>query len=112
MRHDSAVKPGAPPHTPDSGPAPWLSGNPSGLPLDAIARYSGQLAALDAQCGVLAINPNDAVQRLLSGCADLAQKRQKQQAQGRLQPAYSRDSKRIDIAANIGTALEAPACLP
>ncbi len=33
----------------------------SGLPLDAIARYAGQPAVLDAQCGVLAINPNDAV---------------------------------------------------
>ncbi|GHL73639.1 hypothetical protein ECZU34_13870 [Escherichia coli] len=32
----------------------------SGL-LDAIARYAGQPAVLDAQCGVLAINPNDAV---------------------------------------------------
>ncbi len=33
----------------------------SGLPLDAIARYARQPAVLDAQCGVLAINPNDAV---------------------------------------------------
>ncbi len=38
----------------------------------------------------------------------LADKRQKQQAQAAAQLAYSRDNKRIDIAANIGTALEAP----
>ncbi|MFT2520980.1 putative PEP-binding protein, partial [Escherichia coli] len=38
----------------------------------------------------------------------LADKRQKQQAQAAAQLAYSRDKKRIDIAANIGTALEAP----
>ncbi|MCR6679606.1 PEP-utilizing enzyme, partial [Escherichia marmotae] len=33
----------------------------SGLSLDAIARYAGQPAVLDDQCGVLAINPDDAV---------------------------------------------------
>ncbi|MFP1591765.1 putative PEP-binding protein [Escherichia coli] len=37
-----------------------------------------------------------------------AVERQKQQAQAAAQLAYSRDNKRIDIAANIGTALEAP----
>lgn len=42
----------------------------SGLPLDAIARYAGQPAVLDAQCGVLAINPNDAV----SGYYQVAQR--------------------------------------
>ncbi|VDY84040.1 multiphosphoryl transfer protein 1 [includes phosphoenolpyruvate-protein phosphotransferase;phosphocarrier protein Hp; fructose-like phosphotransferase enzyme IIA component] [Escherichia coli] len=80
----------------------------SGLPLDAIARYAGQPAVLDAQCGVLAINPNDAVSGYYQVAQTLADKRQKQQAQAAAQLAYSRDKKRIDIAANIGTALEAP----
>lgn len=63
---------------------------------------------LDAQCGVLAINPNDAVSGYYQVAQTLADKRQKQQAQAAAQLAYSRDNKRIDIAANIGTALEAP----
>ena len=65
-------------------------------------------AVLDAQCGVLAINPNDAVSGYYQVAQTLADKRQKQQAQAAAQLAYSRDNKRIDIAANIGTALEAP----
>lgn len=84
----------------------------SGLPLDAIARYAGQSAVLDAQCGVLAINPDDAVSGYYQVAQTLADKRQQQQAQAAAQLAYSRDSKRIDIAANIGTALEAQARLP
>lgn len=80
----------------------------SGLPLDAIARYAGQPAVLDAQCGVLAINPNDAVSGYYQVAQTLADKRQKQQAQAAAQLAYSRDKKRIDIAANIGTALGSP----
>ncbi|HFK8745262.1 TPA: multiphosphoryl transfer protein [Escherichia coli] len=84
----------------------------SGLPLDAIARYAGQPAVLDAQCGVLAINPNDAVSGYYQVAQTLADKRQKQQAQAAAQLAYSRDNKRIDIAANIGTALEAPGDKP
>lgn len=76
----------------------------SGLPLDAIARYAGQPAVLDAQCGVLAINPNDAVSGYYQVAQTLADKRQKQQAQAAAQLAYSRDNKRIDIAANIGNA--------
>ncbi|MFP1483988.1 putative PEP-binding protein [Escherichia coli] len=63
---------------------------------------------MDHQCGVLAINPNDAVSGYYQVAQTLADKRQKQQAQAAAQLAYSRDNKRIDIAANIGTALEAP----
>ncbi|EEC8256479.1 hypothetical protein E9C23_RS27160, partial [Escherichia coli] len=47
----------------------------SGLPLDAIARYAGQPAVLDAQCGVLAINPNDAVSGYYQVAQTLADKR-------------------------------------
>ncbi|MDM2974293.1 phosphoenolpyruvate--protein phosphotransferase [Citrobacter sp. CK198] len=80
----------------------------SGLPLDALGRYAGQPAVLDAQCGVLAINPNVAVCGYYAIAQQLADKRQQQQAREASLPAFSRDNQRLDIAANIGTALEAP----
>ncbi len=80
----------------------------SGLPLDALGRYAGQPAVLDAQCGVLAINPNAAVCGYYAIAQQLADKRQQQQAREASLPAFSRDNQRLDIAANIGTALEAP----
>ncbi|MDP4381182.1 putative PEP-binding protein, partial [Escherichia coli] len=54
------------------------------------------------------INPDDAVSGYYQVAQTLADKRQQQQAQAAAQLAYSRGNKRIDIAANIGTALEAP----
>lgn len=80
----------------------------SGLPLDAISRYAGQQAVLDARCGVLAINPDDAVRGYYSIAQKLADECQQRQALDAAQPALTRDSQRIDVAANIGTALEAP----
>ena len=80
----------------------------SGLPLDALSRYAGQPAVLDAQCGVLAINPNAAVCSYYAIAQQLADKRQQQQAREASLPAFSRDNQRLDVAANIGTALEAP----
>ncbi len=80
----------------------------SGLPLDAIVRYAGQPAVLDAQCGVLAINPNEAVSGYYAIAQRLADKRQQQQTRDAEQIALTKDNQRIDIAANIGTALEAP----
>lgn len=80
----------------------------SGLPLDALSRYAGQPAVLDAQCGVLAINPNAAVCGYYAIAQQLADKRQQQQAREASLPAFSQDNQRLDIAANIGTALEAP----
>ncbi len=59
----------------------------SSLPRDAIARYAGQPAVLDAQCGVLAINPNDVVSGDYQVAQTLADKRQKQQAQAAAQLA-------------------------
>ncbi|MEE7530440.1 phosphoenolpyruvate--protein phosphotransferase [Klebsiella huaxiensis] len=80
----------------------------SGLPLEAIGRYAGKPAVLDAQCGVLAINPDAAVSGYYAVAQNLAGKRQQRQARDAAQPGLSRDNQRIDIAANIGTALEAP----
>ncbi|MFP1453728.1 putative PEP-binding protein [Escherichia coli] len=56
----------------------------------------------------LAINPNDAVSGYYEVAQTLRSKRQNGRAQAAAQLAYSRDNKRIDIAANTGTALEAP----
>ncbi|CBG89544.1 phosphoenolpyruvate--protein phosphotransferase [Citrobacter rodentium] len=80
----------------------------SGLPLDALARYAGLPAILDARCGVVAINPDEAVQGYYAIAQKLADKHQRQQARDAAQLAVTRDGQRLDIAANIGTALEAP----
>jgi len=80
----------------------------SGLPLAALRRYIDQTAVLDAQCGVLSINPDASVRGYYAVAQRLADKRQRQQARDAEQPALTKDGQRIDIAANIGTALEAP----
>jgi fructose-specific PTS system IIA-like component len=80
----------------------------SGLPLAALSRYAGQPAVLDARCGVLAINPDDAVRGYYAIAQKLADECQRQQALDAAQPALTKDNQRIDVAANIGTALEAP----
>lgn len=80
----------------------------SGLPLEAISRYAGQSAVLDARCGVLAINPDDAVRGYYAIAQKLADECQRRQALDAAQPALTKDNQRIDVAANIGTALEAP----
>ena len=80
----------------------------SGLPLAAFNRYSGQHAVLDARCGVLAINPDDAVRGYYAIAQKLADECQRRQALDAAQPALTKDNQRIDVAANIGTALEAP----
>lgn len=61
----------------------------SGLPLDALSRYAGQPAVLDAQCGVLAINPNAAVCGYYAIAQQLADKRQQQQTREASLPAFS-----------------------
>ncbi|SUX72443.1 multiphosphoryl transfer protein 1 [includes phosphoenolpyruvate-protein phosphotransferase;phosphocarrier protein Hp; fructose-like phosphotransferase enzyme IIA component] [Citrobacter freundii] len=80
----------------------------SGLPLEAISRYAGQHAVLDARCGVLAINPDDAVRGYYAIAQKLADECQRRQTLDAAQPALTKDNQRIDVAANIGTALEAP----
>lgn len=80
----------------------------SGLPREAISRYAGQHAVLDARCGVLAINPDDAVRGYYAIAQKLADECQRRQALDAAQPALTKDNQRIDVAANIGTALEAP----
>lgn len=52
----------------------------SGLPLEAISRYAGQHAVLDARCGVLAINPDDAVRGYYAIAQKLADECQRRRA--------------------------------
>lgn len=80
----------------------------SGLSAEAIGRYATRPAVLDAQCGVLAINPNSSVRGYYAVAEKLADKRQQRQACDAALLACTQDNQRIDIAANIGTALEAP----
>lgn len=80
----------------------------SGLPLEAISRYAGQQAVLDAHCGVMSINPDEAVRGYYAIAQRLADECQRRQALDAAQSALTKDNQRIDVAANIGTALEAP----
>lgn len=80
----------------------------SGLPLEAISRYAGQQAVLDARCGVMSINPDEAVRGHYAIAQRLADECQRRQALDAAQSALTKDNQRIDVAANIGTALEAP----
>ena len=80
----------------------------SGLPLEAISRYAGQQAVLDARCGVMSINPDEAVRDYYAIAQRLADECQRRQALDAAQSALTKDNQRIDVAANIGTALEAP----
>ncbi|VDY39913.1 phosphoenolpyruvate-protein phosphotransferase [Salmonella enterica subsp. enterica serovar Daytona] len=80
----------------------------SGLSAEAIGRYATRPAVLDAQCGVLAISPDTSVRGYYAVAQKLADKRQQRQARDAALLACTQDNQRIDIAANIGTALEAP----
>ncbi|ECI3517750.1 phosphoenolpyruvate--protein phosphotransferase, partial [Salmonella bongori] len=80
----------------------------SGLSAESIGRYATRPAVLDAQCGVLAISPNAAVLGYYAVAQKLADKQQQRQARDAALLACTQDNQRIDIAANIGTALEAP----
>ncbi len=80
----------------------------SGLSAGAIGRYAARPAVLDAQCGVLAISPDIPVRGYYAVAQKLADKRQQRQACDAALLACTQDNQRIDIAANIGTALEAP----
>lgn len=80
----------------------------SGLSAEAIGRYATRPAVLDAQCGVLAISPDTSVRGYYAVAQKLADKRQQRQACDAALLACTQDNQRIDIAANIGTALEAP----
>nr|VUD24781.1 phosphoenolpyruvate-protein phosphotransferase [Salmonella sp. NCTC 7297] len=80
----------------------------SGLAAEAIGRYATRSAVLDAQTGVLTVSPDTSVRGYYAVAQKLADKRQQRQACDAALLACTQDNQRIDIAANIGTALEAP----
>ena len=80
-----------------------------GLPPAALSQHEGTSCILDGECGVLVMNPDDAVNGYYALAHKLAMKRHQQQMNDAGLPAITRDGHRIDIAANIGSALEAPA---
>ncbi|RBP11695.1 phosphoenolpyruvate--protein phosphotransferase [Pseudocitrobacter faecalis] len=80
----------------------------SGLPTGGLLRHVGHPAILDAQCGVLAIDPTSSVKGYYAVARKLEEKRQYRQSLDAALPAVSADGYAMDIAANIGSALEAP----
>lgn len=80
----------------------------SGLTAAGLSRYVGLPGILDAQCGVLAVDPVEPVKRYYAIARKLEEKRQYRQSLDAALPAIGADGKPLDIAANIGTALEAP----
>nr|WP_318382800.1 phosphoenolpyruvate--protein phosphotransferase [uncultured Enterobacter sp.] len=80
----------------------------SGLPCASLSLHEGQMAILDGECGVLAVNASEAVKGYYAVAQTLADRRHQQQIRDAGLPAMTRDGMALDIAANIGTALEAP----
>jgi len=77
----------------------------------SVAELSGlehRQAVLDGQCGVLVPEPDTAVLGYYTLARELDDKRVARQTQDAALTALSRDGQRIEVAANIGSALEAP----
>ncbi len=68
----------------------------------------GKEVILDGICSVLVVEPNDAVNDYYSVAQRLADRRHQQQIKDAGLPALTRDNVPVEIAANIGSALEAP----
>lgn len=80
----------------------------SGLTVSSLAPFIGKEAVLDGICSVLVTEPDEAVNRYYSVAQRLAEIRHQQQIKDAGLPALTRDNVPVDIAANIGSALEAP----
>jgi multiphosphoryl transfer protein len=80
----------------------------SGLTVSSLVPFIGKAAILDGVCSVLVLEPDIAVNHYYSVAQRLADKRHQQQIQAAALPALTRDNVSVDIAANIGSALEAP----
>jgi fructose-specific PTS system IIA-like component len=77
----------------------------------SVAELSGlehRQAVLDGQCGVLVPEPDTAVMGYYTLARELDDKRVARQTEDAALTALSRDGQRIEVAANIGSALEAP----
>lgn len=84
----------------------------SGLTVTSLAPLMGKEVILDGICSVLVVEPNDAVNDYYSVAQRLADRRHQQQIKDAGLPALTRDNVPVEIAANIGSALEAPGRLP
>ncbi|MGX5086799.1 phosphoenolpyruvate--protein phosphotransferase [Enterobacter sp. UPMP2052] len=80
----------------------------SGVTISSLAPFTGDEVILDGVCSVLVVKPDEAVNHYYSVAQRLADKRQQQQLKDAGRPALTRDNIAVDIAANIGSALEAP----
>ena len=80
----------------------------NGLSVAELSIYEGQQAVLDGQSGVLVLEPDEAVQGYYQLARQLAEVRAGREMQDAALPALSRDGLRLEVAANIGSALEAP----
>ncbi|EMK1719404.1 HPr family phosphocarrier protein, partial [Enterobacter hormaechei] len=80
----------------------------SGLTVASLAPLMGKEVLLDGICSVLVVEPNDAVNDYYSVAQRLADRRHQQQIKDAGLPALTRDNVPVEIAANIGSALEAP----
>ncbi|MCM7161871.1 phosphoenolpyruvate--protein phosphotransferase [Enterobacter hormaechei] len=80
----------------------------SGLTVASLAPLMGKEVILDGSCSVLVVEPNDAVNDYYSVAQRLADRRHQQQIKDAGLPALTRDNVPVEIAANIGSALEAP----
>ncbi|WP_312949744.1 phosphoenolpyruvate--protein phosphotransferase [Superficieibacter sp.] len=80
----------------------------SGIGISELTPLANRTAVLDGQCGVLVMEPDDAIQGYYAIAQRLADKRARQQAQSAALPGVSLDGNVIEVSANIGSALEAP----
>lgn len=80
----------------------------SGLTVTSLTADIGKEVILDGVCSVLVVEPDEAVNRYYSVAQRLADKRHQQQIKHAGLPAVTRDNVPVAIAANIGSALEAP----
>lgn len=80
----------------------------SGISVASLAADIGKEVILDGVCSVLVLEPDDAVSQYYSVAQRLADKRHQQQIKDAGLPAVTRDNVPVAIAANIGSALEAP----
>jgi multiphosphoryl transfer protein len=80
----------------------------NGLSVADLSALEHKPAILDGQCGVLVLEPDDAVRGYYTLARELADQRSACQTRDAALPAISRDGQRLEVAANIGSALEAP----
>ncbi len=81
----------------------------SGIELSALQHLDDKTVFIDAQAGILVIEPNEDVSSYFSVALGLEQQNRARQLKMADLPAVTQDGRCIEIGANIGTAQEAPA---